>query len=148
MRGRTTGSSPAGSGGPKYGDSSGGASGQSSASSRRRSRRSIWVVSLTRVWVALSTPATDAPVSSSTPATAKKIAMMLAPTPEKAVAAASWSAWPATPPLSRTGSPSAPNSSSAAPRRHSAPARNGRTVGSTGPMTTSAPAATRTTGAE
>ena len=78
---------------------------------------------------------------------ARKIAMMLAPTSENARAAASCSAWPATPPLSRTGSPPAPNSSSAEPIRHSAPARNGRNAGSTGRITSSAPAATSANGA-
>ena len=104
------------------------------------------VVSATRVCVALSTPATDAPVSSSVAATARKTAMMLAPTSENALAAVSWSARPTTPPFSRTGSPPAPNRRRAEPSRQIAPARNGRTAGSTGLITISAPAATSATG--
>ena len=72
--------------------------------------------------------------------------MMLAPTSENALAAVSWSARPTTPPFSRTGSPPAPNRSSAEPSRQIAPARNGRTAGSTGRITISAPAATSATG--
>ena len=118
------------------------------------------VVVETESVVALTTPATEAPVSSSTAARNRKTATMWAPTVPSAVEAPQYRPSPTTPPRGRTHSgsqrtsvPPGPNPSVPAARpsvraanRHSPPERNGRTAGSISRSTRMAPVASSATG--
>ena len=110
--------------------------------------------------VAFTTPATEAPVSSSTAARNRNSATMWAPTTPSAVEIPQYSPSPTSPPRGRTqsgsqrtASPPGPSPSVPAARpsvkarnRHSPPDRNGRTAGSISRMTRIAPAASSATG--
>ena len=123
--------------------------------------RSSRVVEDTESDVNLITLATDAPVSSSTPAMNRKIATMCAPTAPNSVSSPQSRVSPTMPPRVLTHSeshqsgrtpsgptPSVPADSArvTARNRQIAPERNGRTAGSTGRSTTIAPPATSATG--
>ena len=123
--------------------------------------RTSRVVLETDVDVALITPATDAPVSSSTPARKRKTARMWAPIVPASVVTTQSRVSPVIPPrvLTHSGShqsgrsppgptPSVPadRPSVTATNRQMAPARNGRTAGRTGRSIRIAPAATSATG--
>ena len=109
------------------------ASGSRSGSWRGRGGgRSVRVVSTTCSPVARSTPATDAPVSSSRAAQKRKMAMMCAPTSENRRVAASAMTWPRCPPRSATGAPSPgpkPSVPTASPRQRGARAGTARPRG-------------------
>jgi hypothetical protein len=134
----------------------------SSSVGRRRvvtAVRSSRVVVDTESDVNLITPATDAPVSSSTAARNRKTARMCAPTLPAADSTAQSSVSPTMPPRALTQSPShhpgrsppgptvpAESPRVTAPNRQIPPDRNGRTAGSTGRSIRIAPVPASATG--
>ena len=138
-------------GGPSSSADSSSVAGRRRWTAVRTSRVVVEIESL----VALTTPAIEAPVISSTAAVKRKIAIVWAPRSPSALETAQYSPSPTTPPRGlthsgshETGPPPGPIPSvpAARPRlsaanRQIAPALNGRTAGSTGRSTRIAPAA-------